>query len=122
MQSFRSLKVWEKSHYLTLGVYKVTKNFPTEERYGLSSQMRRASASIAANIAEGCGRRGNPELIHFLHLASGSASELEYHLMLARDLEILGAAEYEELSHGVVDVKRMLVALVHKLRSAERTD
>lgn len=80
MRDFRELKVWEKSHQLTLAIYKITAIFPREELYGLTIQIRRASASIPANIAEGCGRNGVAELARFLHIAMGSASELEYHL------------------------------------------
>jgi four helix bundle protein len=89
MQSFRNLKVWEKSHCLTLDVYKCSKSFPREEVYGLTSQMRRASTSIGANIAEGSCRRGDVDFARFLQMAAGSASELEYHLLLAHDLELL---------------------------------
>lgn len=83
MKDFRNLKVWEKAHQLTLEIYRSTKLFPREEMYGLISQMRRCSASIGANIAEGCGKRGNGEFQRFLQIASGSASELDYHLLLA---------------------------------------
>ena len=93
MQNFKSLKVWEKSHELTLAVYKATTNFPKDELYGLTSQIRRASASIPANIAEGCGRTGKAELARFLQVAMGSASELEYHLLLAHDLGLLRDGE-----------------------------
>jgi four helix bundle protein len=87
VKDFRSLKVWERAHVLTLELYKVTTQFPREEMFGLSSQIRRAVASIAANIAEGYGRRGNSEFHRFLQIAAGSASELDYHLLLARDLK-----------------------------------
>ena len=93
MKDFRDLKVWEKAHALTLSCYQVTKPFPREEIFGLVSQIRRASASIPANIAEGCGRRGNAELHRFLQIAMGSASELEYHLLLSRDLGHLPGGE-----------------------------
>jgi four helix bundle protein len=83
MQSFRNLKVWEKSHSLTLCVYASSGAFPREEMYGLTSQMRRSSASIGANIAEGCYRKGDVEMGRFLQIAIGSASELEYQLLLA---------------------------------------
>ena len=82
MKSFRDLQVWEKAHRLTLAVYSSTMEFPRDEQYGLTSQIRRASSSIAANIAEGCGRSGDGELRRFLEIAMGSASELEYHLLL----------------------------------------
>lgn len=117
MQSFRNLKVWEKAHVLTLDVYKSSKGFPRDEQYGLTSQMRRSSASIGANIAEGCCRKGDSELGRFLQIAMGSASELEYHLLLARDLEVMKSMDYQRLSSGVIEVKRMLASLIHKLRT-----
>ncbi len=117
MQDFRKLKVWEKAHTLTLDVYKASRSFPREEIYGLTSQMRRASASIGANIAEGTCRRGDTDFARFLQIAVGSASEVEYHLLLARDLKILEASEYERLSTKAVEVKRMLASLLQKLRA-----
>src|SRR5271169_2880769 len=98
MQDFRHLKVWEKAHDLTLAIYKSSKTFPRDEIYGLTSQMRRASVSIGANIAEGTCRRGDVEFARFLQMAAGSASEVEYQLLLARDLEMLKAADYQRLS------------------------
>jgi four helix bundle protein len=86
LRDFRELKVWGKANQLTLSVYKATQIFPKEELYGLTSQMRRSCASIPANIAEGCGRTGEAELARFLQIAMGSASELEYYLLLAYDL------------------------------------
>ena len=114
MQDFKKLKVWEKSHKLTLRVYKTTSSFPPQEMYGLVSQMRRASSSIAANIAEGCGRDGNAELARFLGIAIGSASELEYHLILARDLSMVGNEDYDQLDNDTTEVKRMLTSLVQR--------
>lgn len=122
MQDFKNLKVWERAHQLTLQVYQATRCFPREELYGLTSQMRRASASIGANIAEGCGRRGNPELIRFLQIAMGSASELEYHLLLARDLKMLSEIGYERSSNHVVEIKKMLGSLIHRLRTEQFTN
>ncbi len=86
MKNFRDLMVWQKAHALTLASYRGIAGFPRQEIYGLISQIRRCSASIAANIAEGCGKRGNPEFQRYLHIAAGSASELEYHFLLAKDL------------------------------------
>ena len=117
MQNFKNLKVWEKAHALTLDVYKSSKPFPREEIYGLTSQMRRASASIGANIAEGSCRSGDVDFARFLQMAAGSASELEYHLHLARDLELLQKADYHRLSDETEEVKRMLASLMKKLRA-----
>jgi len=97
LKDFRDLRVWLKAHELTLKVYTETASFPKEELYGLTSQIRRCSASIAANIAEGCGRRGNGEFHRFLQIAAGSASELDYHLLLANDLKFLKQTQYQEL-------------------------
>jgi len=116
LQDFKKLTVWEKSHRLTLAVYKATASFPKAELYGLTSQIRRACASIPANIAEGCGRTGRAELGRFLQVAMGSASELEYHLLLAHDLEMLGEPDYKSMESQVVEVKRMLGAFIGKLR------
>jgi four helix bundle protein len=117
VQSFKNLKVWEKAHVLTLEVYKSSKSFPRDELYGLTSQIRRAAASIGANIAEGSCRKGDCEFGRFLQIAMGSASELEYHLLLARDLELLQTADFQRLSDGAVEVKRMLASLIHRLRA-----
>jgi len=115
VKDFRDLKVWEKAHRLTLGVYKATSRFPREELYGLTSQMRRCGTSIAANLAEGCGNRGNNEFQRYLQIASGSASELDYHLLLSRDLQFLGAADYEALAKELVELRRMLTSLILKV-------
>jgi len=117
VQSFRNLKVWEKAHALALSVYALTKGFPREELYGLTAQMRRASVSIGCNIAEGCCRKGGSEMGRFLQMALGSASELEYQFVLARDLALLNAVDYERLAHGVTEVKKMLVALIQRVRA-----
>ncbi len=117
MQDFKKLKVWEKGHQLTLCVYRATLKFPKEELYGLTSQMRRASASIPANIAEGCGRGGKAELARYLQVAMGSASEVEYHLLLARDLRLCDSPQYNELEAIVTEVKRMLTSFILKVRS-----
>ena len=95
MQSFRGLRVWNEAHGLTLAAYRVTRGFPQTERYGLSAQIRRSAASVCANIAEGCGRRGGNDFARFLQIALGSASELEYHLLLAADLELVDRSAYE---------------------------
>ena len=122
MQDFRNLKVWQKSHQLTLQVYQTTSKFPRSEEFGLTSQMRRAAASIPTNIAEGCGRGGQQEFRRFLRIASGSASEIEYQLLLSRDLALLDAAEYEQMSALIVEIKRMLTTLIQKLSTDNRTE
>jgi four helix bundle protein len=100
-----------------LEIYRVTARFPREELYGLTSQMRRCSASIGANIAEGCGKRSNAEFQRFLQIASGSASELDYHLLLARDLKILMDTDYDRLVKELSVMRRMLTALLQKVDS-----
>ncbi len=117
MQDFRNLKVWEKAHRLTLAVYKATVNFPKEELYALTGQIRRSSASIPSNIAEGCGRRGGADLAHSLQIAMGSASELEYQLFLSCELGFLGAQDHKRLAAHVGEVKMMLASLIRKLRT-----
>jgi len=117
MQSFRNLKVWERAHALTLDIYQSSQAFPREEIYGLTSQMRRASASIGANIAEGACRKGDIDFARFLQMAVGSASELEYHLLLAHDLKLLQTSDFERLTGQAVEVKRRLASLMKKLRA-----
>lgn len=118
MRDFTKLTVWQKSHQLTLAVYAATSPFPKEELYGLTSQLRRAAASIPANIAEGAGRPSDAEYARFLHIAAGSGNELEYHLILAHDLHLLPDQTYQQLSHQVNEVKRMLVAFTQKLAAS----
>ena len=117
MKDFRDLNVWKKAHDFVLGAYKATRELPKEERYGLTSQIRRASVSIAANIAEGCGRSGDAEFGRFLGIAMGSASEVEYLLLLARDLGMLARDPHDPLNRDVVEVKRMLASLLRKLKA-----
>jgi four helix bundle protein len=115
MKDFRQLKVWEKSHQLALTVYKATKEFPKEELYGLTSQIRRASMSIPTNIAEGCGRNTDAEFARFLQITMGSASETEYQLLLSHDLGFLPKPQYDQLNTDVTEV--MLASLLKTLRA-----
>jgi four helix bundle protein len=115
MKDFRELMVWEKSHQLTLAVYKESRTYPKEEMYGLTNQTRRAASSVPTNIAEGCGRGTDPDFARFLQIAMGSANELDYHLLLAHDLGILQSARYDRLLKSVLEVKRMLAALIRKV-------
>jgi len=117
MKDFKKQKVWQKSHQLTLDIYKATSNFPREELYGLTNQIRRACASIPANIAEGCGRSSEADFSRFLQIAMGSATELEYHLLLSHDLGILNDIDYENLSRETIEVKQMLTSFIKKLKA-----
>lgn len=119
MRDFRELKVWWKGHRLTLDVYEATVGFPREETYGLTAQLRRSCASIPANLAEGCGRSSDAELARFMQIAMGSASELEYHLILAHDLGFLDAQNHQQLSEKAKEVKRMLSTFINKLRESQ---
>lgn len=117
MRDFHELKVWQKAHEVTLDVYRATKVFPREEQFGLSAQLRRSCESVAANIAEGCGRSGDGEFARFLTIAMGSASETEYHLLVAKDLGYLESASYDHLRGSIVEVKRMLTGLIQKVKA-----
>ena len=118
MEDFKNLRVWVKAHELTLAIYRESCNFPREEVYGLTCQLRRAAASIAANIAEGCGRRSDAEMKRFLQIARGSANEVEYHLLLARDLHFLPKDSFGSLEAKTLEVQRMLASLVQRLTGA----
>ncbi len=117
MQDFKKLNVWEKSHFLAIETYPFTTTFPKSEVYGLTSQMRSASVSIPANIAEGCGRRSDAEFSHFLQISLGSAHELQYYVLLAHDLKFLNVDSYNTLDKQVNEVKRMLIALIKTLKA-----
>ena len=116
MRNFRDLKVWEKGHKLVLAIYRATMAFPREEIYGLTAQIRRASTSIPSNIAEGCGGDTGGDFARFLQMAMGSASELEYELLLARDLGFLNPSEHQVLAKDTTEVKRMLATLIQRVR------
>jgi four helix bundle protein len=115
VKDFRKLQVWQKSHQLTLELYELTRAFPHDELYRLTAQIRRASSSIPANLAEGCGRNGDAELARFCIIAGGSASELEYHLLLAHDLKLIQPNDYQSLTQQTSEIKRMLTGFVQKL-------
>lgn len=115
MQDFRKLLVWRKSHAMALSIYRATVPFPEPERYGLTNQMRRAAFSIPANIAEGCGRAGRTELKQYLHVSLGSASELDYFLTLARDLQLLTPQQHDALEPRIQEIKLMLAGLIRKV-------
>ncbi|MBN1563561.1 MAG: four helix bundle protein [Anaerolineae bacterium] len=117
MQDFRKLQVWQRAHQFVLTVYSVSAAFPDDERYGLISQIRRAVMSIPANVAEGCGRETNAELRRFLYIAIGSATEVDYFLLLARDLAFIEAAQYQQLNQEVDEIKRMLAGFIRRLKT-----
>jgi four helix bundle protein len=117
MKDYRELKVWRKAHELTLAIYRISANFPRAELYGLTSQLRRSCSSISANLAEGCGRNGDAELARFCSIAMGSASELDYHLLLANDLNLIDPKNYGVLAQQTSEVKRMLTGLYQTLKA-----
>jgi len=117
MRNFRDIKVWEKSHALTLSIYQESRALPKEEIYSLTSQMRRAAASIPTNIAEGSGRGSHADFARFTQMAIGSASELEYLLLLARDLSYFDVATHQKLEQETIEIRRMLIAFQRKLQS-----
>jgi four helix bundle protein len=115
MRNFLNLEIWKRSHQVTLKVYKFTKQFPKEETYGLISQMRRSSSSVPTNIAEGCGRNSNPQLSHFLQIAIGSTSELEYQLILSKELLYIDQPLFKELHSDVTELRRMIYVFRSRL-------
>ena len=115
MRNFRELTVWQKAHGLVLEVYRGSSRFPADERFGLTAQVRRAAASIASNIAEGCGRGSDKDFARFLGIAAGSASEVEYQILLARDLGYLSDEDHGSLNAGVNEVKRILNSFIQSL-------
>ncbi len=117
MKDFRTLKVWEKAHAIVLEVYKITTQFPTDERFGMISQMRRSAASIPTNIAEGCGCGTDLEFARFAQISMRSACELEYQFILTRDLGYLPDTTYTPMETRIIEVKRMLTALMQRLRA-----
>ena len=119
MQDFRNLEVWKKAHVLTLGIYRLTESFPRTEVFGLSIQLRRGAASIATNLAEGCGR-AQGEFGRFLQIAFGSACEVEYQLLLSRDLELIIGERYDKTTEKLLEVKRMLHGLLKRVQRDTR--
>jgi len=119
VQNYKDLKVWEKAHFVTLEIYKITKDFPKEEVYGLTSQMRRSAISVPANIAEGCGKFTKPDFANFLQIALGSANETEYYLLLAKDLKYLDNQAFTNLLAEINQFKAMLIGLINKVRNKE---
>ena len=117
MRNYRDLKVWSKSYALSLELYRISRSFPKEEIYGITSQMRRAAVSIGANLAEGCGRRTNAEMARFVRISMGSASELDHHSLLCRDLGFLRDEDYKRSSKNLIEVRKMLSALLDRIET-----
>lgn len=115
MRDFKKYDIWQLSHSLTLEIYKITTYFPKEELYGLSSQMRRASASIPTNIAEGCGRNSDKEFNQFLNIALGSACETEYLLILSKDLNYMSSEIFNDIETQINHIKSKIYNLKVKL-------
>ena len=118
MKDFRTLKVWEKAHTLTLAIYKATEKFPKHELYALTNQIQRAAVSVPTNIAEGCGKDSDAELKRYFVIAMGSSSELEYLLLLARDLKYLPEDSHQILNRDLTEVRRMLNSFIQKLKTS----
>ena len=121
MRNYRDLQTWNKAHNLTLELYKLSRQFPKEEIYGLTSQLRRAASSIGANLAEGCGRQTNSEFARFVRISMGSASELDYHLLLSRDLGLLENDAYQRTSKNLTEVRKMLASLLSAVEIEAQT-
>src|SRR6185437_1198083 len=121
MRNYRDLQVWSKAHNLTLELYRVSRSFPREEIYGVTSQLRRAAVSIGANLAEGCGRRTSTELARFVRIAMGSASELDYRLLLSRDLGFMAANEFASASAVLIEVRKMLTSFLNSVEEQIET-
>jgi len=115
MRNYRDLQVWSKAHSLTLELYRLSRGFPREEVYGITSQLRRSAASIGANLAEGCGRRTSTELARFVRIAMGSASELDYHLLLSRDLGFMNGDDFMRSEAGLTEVRKMLTSFLQSV-------
>ena len=121
MRNYRDLQVWSKAHDLTLELYRFLDGFPREEIYGITGQLRRAAASIGANLAEGCGRRTSTELARFVRIAMGSASELDYHLLLSRDLGFMDGDEFTHAAAALTEVRKMLTSFLNSVEEQIET-
>ena len=117
MRDFRKIKAWEKAHELALAIYAATVSFPKDELYGLTSQMRRSASSIPTNIAEGCGRDSEADFARFLQIAIGSTTELEYQILLSRDLKLIDSKTHDKLANDAIEIRRMLFSFIKTLKS-----
>jgi four helix bundle protein len=120
VRNYRDLEVWDKAHRLTLDLYRKSRGFPKEEFYGLTSQLRRSAMSVGANLAEGCGRQTTAELARFVRISMGSASELDYHLLLSYDFGFLQPADYQKFTQELTRIRKMLASLLSTLESGTK--
>lgn len=116
MRNFKELAIWQRSHLLILKIYTLSKSFPKEELLGLTSQIRRSAYSIPTNIAEGCGRDSSPEMKRFLIISSGSATELEYQIILAYDLGYLTKTIFDELTVEIIEIQKMIYTFIKNMK------
>lgn len=117
MKDYRNLKVWEKAHRVALRIYQLTKAFPKEELYNLTSQIRRSALSIPTNIAEGSGKFTNTDFAKFLQIALGSAHEVEYLILFSHELKLLPLEDFQSVSSEIGEIKAMLISLIKKIRA-----
>ena len=115
VKTFRDLVVWQKAHSLVLEIYKISKTFPSDEKFGLISQVRRSASSVATNIVEGYKKKGNKEFLHFLNIADCSLEETKYHLLLSKDLDYLDQDDFDRLLSSCDEIGRMLFKLQQSL-------
>lgn len=119
MRDYKKYIVWQKSHEIVLDIYKVTRDFPKDELFALTSQMKRASSSIPTNIAEGCGRSSDKDFCRFLYISFGSANELEYQILLSIDLNFIDSEKGQKLLIQIEEIKKMLNGLIIKLNNSK---
>lgn len=115
MRDFKKLEIWRRSHDLTIKIYALTKSFPRAEKFGLTSQLRRAASSVPINIAEGAGRLSQKDFARFLTISFGSISEVEYILLLVSELEYISFKDYEELDKEINEIKKMIYSYHNRL-------
>ncbi|GHB77870.1 four helix bundle protein [Persicitalea jodogahamensis] len=118
MQSYKTLKVWQKAHELVLWIYEMTNSFPKQEIFGLTPQIRRSSVSIAANLAEGCGKSTSKDIANFFQVSLGSLHETEYYILLAKDLAYISIQDFQKSDDKTREVKAMLVSLIKTVRNS----
>ena len=116
-QSFEDLRIWQLSHKIVLMIYSLCKQYPSEEKYALIDQIKRAAASIPANIAEGFGRHSKKEFLQFLYIALGSAEETHYHLILSKDLKYITEVQFSNLIEEIVSLKKQILAFINQINT-----